>query len=67
MVHLCYGFLFASSKFTEVPAGNLLDGLLATGLAWWIPAGLSVVALGFEIWAVFQTNDGSMSRPEEEF
>lgn len=52
VVHGAYGCLFASSEMTRSSSNSLLDNLLETGLAWWIPLGGSVVALALELWAL---------------
>lgn len=59
VVHGSYGALFTRSGLSEVTLAEPVAWLLQTGLAWWIPLGLSVVALGCEIWAQSSLRHGA--------
>jgi len=52
VVHAVYGWLFANSLLPVSQRSDGIDAFLMNGLAWWIPLGLSVIALGFEIWVL---------------
>jgi hypothetical protein len=52
VVHAVYGFFFTSViNPGNEPWEGLISTLLESGLAWWIPAAASVVALAGELWA----------------
>lgn len=51
VVHGVYGWLFSRSEASQDQWNDVVKGTLETGLAWWIPMGASVVALGCEFWA----------------
>lgn len=51
-IHLGYGLLFAGRAVSGVPDSNIMEWLLNSGAAWWIPLGFSIVALFCELWAL---------------